>query len=63
MNMDEIMQGLTEEQKKEAMNLKPPEEAKEFLKRNKIELSDEQLKAVSGGADIWTCRCRSDVES
>lgn len=63
MSMDEIMQGLTEEQKEAAKNLKTPEEAEAFLKSNNIKLDKEQLKAVAGGMDIWTCRCRSDVES
>jgi hypothetical protein len=63
MKMDEILQGLTEEQKEAAKNLKTPEEAKAFLKENNIKLSEEQLRAVSGGMDIWSCRCRSDVES
>ncbi|MBR3224283.1 MAG: Nif11-like leader peptide family natural product precursor [Atopobiaceae bacterium] len=46
---------LTAEQKEKAKACKTPEEVLELAKEEGIELTDEQLESVSGGADWWKC--------
>lgn len=45
---------LTEDQKRMARAAKSSEELVELAKTEGIELSDEQLEALSGGDSIWT---------
>ena len=46
---DELFKGLTEEQIKKLDTCKDPEEVLALAKAEGVELSDEQLEAVSGG--------------
>ena len=48
---EELLNGLTEEQIAKAKECKNEKELLEFAKNEKIELTDEQLSAVSGGCD------------
>lgn len=64
---EELMKGLTEEQKKKVSECKSAEEVLALAKEEGITLTDEQLEAVSGGCDggrkfntQFTCpRCNS----
>ena len=47
---------LTPEQRKQAIACKTTDELIQLAKDNGIELSDEQLNAISGG-DSWYCPC------
>ena len=49
MNRDELLKGLTAEQIEKARACKNAEELLELAKKEGIELTDEQLEAVSGG--------------
>ena len=46
----ELLQGLSEEQIKKVEACKSPEEILNLAKAEGVELTDEQLEAVSGGA-------------
>lgn len=48
---EELLKGLTEEQIAKAKECKNEKELLELAKNSKIELTDEQLRAVSGGCD------------
>ena len=52
MKRKELFQGLTAEQIEKAKNCKNNEELLALAKEEGIELNDEQLKAVSGGACV-----------
>ena len=54
MDYNKLFEGLTDEQKKAAKNLKTKEEALAFIKENNIELNPDQLEAISGGS-CWDC--------
>ena len=47
----ELLKGLTDEQIKKVENCKTTEEVLAFAKKEGVELTDEQLAAVSGGCD------------
>ena len=49
---DELFKGLTEEQIKKLDTCKTPEEILSLAKAEGVELSDEQLEAVSGGGCV-----------
>ncbi len=49
----EKVQDLTKEQQQRFAKIKSKEELMDFLKDEEIELSDEQLDAVSGGSKYW----------
>jgi len=46
---DELLKGLTEEQKAKIKNCKSGQEILEIAKQEGVELNEEQLEAVSGG--------------
>ena len=48
----ELLEGLTEEQINKLRDCKTPEEALALAKEEGIELTEEQLEAVSGGACV-----------
>lgn len=50
MKRKELFQGLTQEQIEKVKNCKNNEELLELAKEEGVELTDEQLQAVSGGA-------------
>ena len=50
MKRKELFEGLTKEQIEKAKNCKTNEELLELAKEEGVELTDEQLEAVSGGA-------------
>ena len=54
----EMFDNLSEDLKKKATECKSAEELMELAKTEGIELTDEQLDAISGGA-TWTCDCYS----
>ena len=58
----ELLKGLSEEQIKKVEACKSSEEILSLAKAEGVELTDEQLAAVSGGACLkWTCpKCGSD---
>ncbi len=56
MNRDELLKGLTAAQIEKARACKNTEELLELAKKEGIELTDEQLEAVSGG-----CKTSSDL--
>ena len=60
----ELLKGLTDEQIAKLRNCKSSKEALKLAKEEGIELNDEQLEAVSGGACTYeavTCPiCKSD---
>ena len=49
---EELLKGLTEEQKNKVKECKSPEEILALAKAEGVTLTDEQLEAVSGGACI-----------
>lgn len=51
---EELLKGLTDEQIAKIMKCKTNEEALEVAKNEGIELTDEQLEAVSGGCLTWS---------
>ena len=53
----ELLQGLTEEQIQKVKACKSQEEMLKLAKEEGIELTDEQLKAVSGGSCFSPERC------
>ena len=53
-----MFEGLSDDLKKKATECKNAEELMELAKLEGIELTDEQLDAISGGA-TWTCDCYS----
>ena len=55
----ELLKGLTEEQIKKVEACKSPDEILALAKAEGIELNDQQLEAVTGGACAGdsTCRC------
>ena len=55
----EMFDGLSEDLKKKATECKSAEELMELAKSEGIELTDEQLDAISGGS-TWTCDCHSN---
>ena len=64
--MNDVLKGiydsLTEEQKEKVKNLKTVEEMTEFAAKEGIELPDEMLDAVAGGACGDGClKCDTDV--
>ena len=65
----ELLEGLTEEQIAKIKACKNNEEVLKLAKQEGVELSDEQLEAVSGGncssgSGRYTCsRCGSDLTS
>ena len=51
-----MFEGLSDDLKKKATECKNAEELMELAKSEGIELTDEQLDAISGGSDsIWSC--------
>lgn len=54
---EELLQGLTEEQTKRLKECKSSEEILKLAKEEGIELTDEQLEAVSGGNCITDFDC------
>ena len=50
---------LSDEMKAKVANCKSAEELMELAKTEGIELTDEQMDAISGGA-TWTCDCHSN---
>ena len=46
---EDLLKGLTEEQIKKVKSCKSPNELLELAKKEGVELTDEQLKAISGG--------------
>jgi len=46
---------LTPQQKEKAKACKTPEELLALARKEGIDLTDEQLESVSGGADWWKC--------
>lgn len=54
---EELLKGLTEEQIAKIKACKDQEEVLKFAKEEGIELTDEQLEAVSGGACTSYDRC------
>lgn len=64
---DELLKGLTEEQKKKVVQCNSTEEVLEYVKSEGIELTDEQLEAVNGGLcfqqEVVACpRCGASEE-
>ena len=55
----ELYDGLSEDLKKKASECKTAEELMELAKSEGIELTDEQLDAISGG-ESWFCDCKKD---
>ena len=55
---EELLKGLTEEQIKKVKDCKNSEEILNLAKVEGIELSDEQLEAVSGGGCLGTLKCK-----
>ena len=55
----ELYDSLSEDLKKKATECKTAEELMELAKSEGIELSDEQLDAISGGGDSWFCDCNT----
>ena len=51
-SVEDIFEGLTDEQKARAKDLSSPEEMFEFAKEEGIELPDDQLEAIAGGR-LW----------
>ena len=54
---EELLKGLTEEQIEKLRNCKDAKEALELAREEGIELSEEQLDAVSGGACVEAVIC------
>ena len=54
----ELLKGLSEEQIKKVEACKSPEEILNLAKAEGIELTDEQLEAVSGGGYLGTLKCK-----
>ena len=54
---EELLKGLTEEQIKKVEACKSSEEILALAKAEGIELTDEQLEAVSGGGCLVTIKC------
>ncbi len=50
-NLDSV--SLTPEQKEKVRNLKTREDIMKFLEEQEIDLTVEQLDAISGGSDYW----------
>ena len=46
---DDLLKNLTEEQKEKLLSAKSPEELKELIVQNDLEINDEELDKVSGG--------------
>ena len=55
MNREELLKGLTKEQLAKIKACKNTEEMLQVAKEEGIELSDEQLQAVSGGCGTKQC--------
>ena len=56
MNFDELFSNLSAEQKEAAKKCKTSEEFMNFIKSEGIDLTDEQMNAISGGKDFdWHC--------
>ena len=55
----ELYDGLSDDLKAKAAECKSAEELMELAKTEGIELTDEQLDAISGGYD-WFCDCKMD---
>ena len=56
---EELLKGLTEEQIAKVKACKNQEEILKLAKEEGVELTDEQLKAISGGCGIYCPRCGS----
>ena len=58
----ELYDGLSDEMKKKVTECRTAEELITLAKTEGIELTDEQLDAISGGSDDsdWTCDCNTD---
>ncbi len=54
---DELLKGLSEEQKKKVADCKSAEEVLALAKAEGVELNDEQLEAVSGGCGGSEIKC------
>lgn len=57
---DDVLNTLTEEQKKKVESLRTPEELLAYARETGYELSSEQLDTVAGGScevfkEIWIC--------
>ena len=57
MALENIYEGLTDEQKQMARECKTPKEMLDLTKKLGIKLTDEELDAVSGGG-AWSNDCR-----
>ena len=58
---EELLKGLTEEQIAKLKECKDQEEILKLAKEEGIELTDEQLEAVTGGCGVESCpRCGSE---
>lgn len=55
MDLQKKLEELTDEQRERARALKTPEEIVAFAKEQGIDITDDQLEAVSGGAWYPTC--------
>ncbi len=55
---EELLKGLTEEQIKKVESCKSSEEILNLAKAEGMELTDEQLEAVSGGGCFRTHKCK-----
>ena len=51
----EMYDSLSDEMKAKVANCKTADELMEFAKSEGIELTDEQLDAISGGDSFWSC--------
>ncbi len=54
---DELLKGLSEEQKKKVAECKSAEEVLALAKAEGVELNDEQLEAISGGCGGSEIKC------
>ena len=58
MTREELLKGLTKEQREKVEKCKTTEEVLELAKEEGLELTDEQLEAVSGGCSAIVSECR-----
>ena len=57
----EMFDGLSDEMKAKAANCKSADELITLAKTEGIELTDEQLDAISGGDSFWSGSCDNDT--